>query len=241
MFYNEQRRRPSGTSTLRYFVGQTLIPEFLSLGFPGSTCTAICCRGDRPRPNRALRVLLLEIIVVSALYTSTTDAIHWYFVPIYPALAILIAVVIVEAIRSPLGLSFWAVWLSAILVGPAAPIKFFVLVVPCLALALAKREQTLACVSSGVRAVFGSLLEHMRCVLYIVVLWSRRRYWQGLPSGKMSLTEKELFVIPGNVCGGPAGIVAFYSDRTIQQASTVADLSRAAGWRSGLTDPVAQQ
>ena len=62
----------------RYFVGQTLYENFYPWCFLGSGCATLCCRGDHPRPTRS-RVLLLEIILVSALYTSTTDAIALVF------------------------------------------------------------------------------------------------------------------------------------------------------------------
>ena len=206
----------------RYFVGQTLYQSFYPWVFLVLPALLFAV-AEIARARTRLRVLLLEIIVVSALYTSTTDAIHWYFMPIYPALAILIAVVIVEAIRSPLGLSFWAVWLSAILVGPAAPIKFFVLVVPCLALALAKREQTLHVLAAG-------------CALFLIVVgaYEMRPLYSRVvePAAVLARTaerkdvadRKELLLFPERLWWS-AAIVAFYSDRTIQQASTVADLS----------------
>jgi len=204
----------------RYFVGQTLYEYFYPWCFliPAALLFAVA---EILRGQSRSRVLLLEIILVSALYTSTTNAIHWYFVPIYPALAILIAVVMVEAIRSPMGLSFWAVWLSAFLAGPAAPIKFFVLVVPCLALALAKREQT-HLLAAG-------------CALFLIVVGAyemRPLYSRPVePAAILASTaerkdvadRKELLLFPERLWWS-AAIVAFYSDRTIQQASTVADL-----------------
>jgi 4-amino-4-deoxy-L-arabinose transferase-like glycosyltransferase len=55
------------------------------------------------------RLLVLEIIFVSVFFTSTAHPFPWYLLPIYPSLAILVAAVIVEAIRSPMSLSFWGV------------------------------------------------------------------------------------------------------------------------------------
>ena len=115
-----------------YLVVQTLYEHFHPWFFlvPAALLFAVA---EITLGQRRSRVLLLQITLVCALYTATTDTIAWYFMPMYPALAILIAVVVVEAIRSPLGLSFWAVCLSAVLAAPRAPKKFVLLVASYLA------------------------------------------------------------------------------------------------------------
>lgn len=211
-----------GHFTARYFVVQTLYEHFYPWFFLVVPALLFAAAEILQGQSRS-RVLLLEIILVSALYTSTTNAIHWYFVPLYPALAILIAVVVVEAIRSPMGLSFWTVCLSAVLAATRAPKKFVLLVASYLAMALVARKWLPHLLAGGcalfltVVGTFELLPLYSRPVEPAAVLASAA-------GRKDNADHKELLLFPESLWWSRQ-IVAFYSDRTIQQAATVADLA----------------
>jgi len=168
------------------------------------------------------RVLLLEVFVVSALYTLSANALRSYLLPIYPPLAILVAALIVQAIRSPLGFSFWAVCLSAILTEPTAPKKFAVLLVACLALAVVQRKRILYSLAA-ICAVFLMVV----AVFEVRPLYARRMEPAAVlakAAARQDNADQKPLLLFSERAWWYRQIVAFYNNRTLQPVSTIGDL-----------------
>lgn len=82
------------------------------------------------------RILLLVTVVVFGLYTIVQTKLPWYVFPIYPALAILIAAVVVQAIRFYDSTEFSALAVAACVVALNVPVKI-VLICACVGLLIA--------------------------------------------------------------------------------------------------------
>ncbi|MBA3438693.1 MAG: glycosyltransferase family 39 protein [Pyrinomonadaceae bacterium] len=79
------------------------------------------------------RLLLLVTVLVFALYTSVQTKLDWYILPLCPALAILVAAMLVHAIKSSKSIEFSGLVVAACAVALIAPVKI-VLAFGCLGL-----------------------------------------------------------------------------------------------------------
>jgi len=210
-----------GLSHSRWLVLETLRDHFHPWFFVVLPALLLAAAEIARGQSRA-RVLLFEIVVVSALYTSAANALRWYLLPMYPALAILIAALIVQAIRSPMGFSFWAVCLSAVLAGPTAPKKFIVLIAVCLAITLIGRKWMLRLLAPV-------------CTLFLIAvgwfeaqpLYTRRVEPAAVlakAAARQDNADQKALLLFSERAWWYRQIVAFYNNRTLQPVSTVADL-----------------
>src|SRR5262249_54380519 len=74
-------------------------------------------------------LLLLVIALVFGLYTGAQTKVPWYIVPIYPAMAILVASMVGQAFQSLLTISFAGLTVAACVVAMMAPLRIILVFV----------------------------------------------------------------------------------------------------------------
>lgn len=177
--------------------------------------------------RRQPRIILLLVVLVFGLYTLVGTKIHWYIVPMYPALALLVARTATEALRDVRSFSFAGLIVASTSLALLAPrllvLLFGVIVVGALMLGLlVPRRRAFQGLAVGLLAFFTATGAHTIRPLFRGGFTPVARLAQ--IAGNVRASEREPLLVYHGVERLYKPTPLFYSNRPIEVAWTAADL-----------------
>lgn len=214
----------------KFYYVESLRKNFFPWFYLAPFALALSLRENIKNQTRS-RILLLTILIVGGIYTVAQTKLSWYVLPLYPALAILIASTVRRAITSPASIAFGGLAVATVTIALLIPVKMLLI------FGAVSLPVILFCLATGRRPF--QAIAVVACVLFVTVgLREVRSVFSpkneplarlAQLAGSSGVDDREsmiLFPVPMPDIEFYRPQPLFYSNRPIQEAHNLEDVAR---------------